>query len=192
MTKQLRVTGPGIYGAISKAHPTGELPVGYEFHIRGEIPAGWKGRVAELGKEPAEGAELIVNDDDDSDVGKARREVIAKAQEHIDGLKAEHATALKAATDRADKADADLAKANEHIDGLKAQIVELLKGKEPSTDPATADEIKAAVDLLDGKNEAHWTKAGLPAVEAVAEITGKAVTREAIEAAAPDAKRPTE
>lgn len=191
-TKRVRITGPGIYGAPTKDNPTGEIPVGTEFDIKGDMPVGWKGRAALVGKEPADGAELIVNDDDDSDVGKARREVIAKAQEHIDGLKAEHATALKAATDRADKADADLAKANEHIDGLKAQIVELLKGREPSTDPATTDEIKAAVDLLDGKNEAHWTKAGLPAVEAVAEITGKAVTREAIEAAAPDAKRPAE
>lgn len=168
MTKQLRVTGPGIYGAISKAHPTGELPVGYEFHIRGEIPAGWKGRVAELGKEPAEGAELIVNDDDDSDVGKARREVIAKAQEHIDGLKAEHATALKAETDRADKAEGDLKAANEHIDGLKAQIAALEKANEPPAltgknkaelleiaakegatveDGATNDDIKAAIEL---------------------------------------------
>ncbi|ALJ12633.1 hypothetical protein [Sphingopyxis macrogoltabida] len=190
--KLVRVIGPGIYGVATAENPTGEVPLGTEFSMSGDIPVGWQGRVAIVGAEPAEGAELIVNDDDDSDVGRARREVIAKAQEHIDGLKADHATAITALTARAETAETALATANEHIDGLKAQIVELLKGKEPSTDPATADEIKAAVDLLDAKNGEHWTKAGLPAVEVVAEITGKVVTREAIEAAAPDAKRPTE
>lgn len=56
--------------------------------------------------------------------------------------------------------------------------------------PATADDIVAAIDLLDARNEDHWTKAGLPEVAAVRELAGKPVTRAAIEAAAPDAKRP--
>lgn len=57
---------------------------------------------------------------------------------------------------------------------------------------AMADDIKAAVALLDGKNDDHWTAAGLPAVDAVAEIAGKTVTRAAINEAAPDAKRPAD
>lgn len=61
----------------------------------------------------------------------------------------------------------------------------------PLTDPATADEIKAALTQLDGKNDAHWTQAGAPAVEAVgALLPGKTVTRAAITEASPDFKRP--
>jgi hypothetical protein len=56
--------------------------------------------------------------------------------------------------------------------------------------PATAEDIATAIGLLDGANDDHWTNAGLPAVDAVAEIAGKPVTRAAITAAAPDAKRP--
>lgn len=64
-------------------------------------------------------------------------------------------------------------------------------GAKPSDKPdATADEIVAAIELLDGMNDAHWTAAGLPSVDAVAEIADRKVTRAAIEAAAPDAKRP--
>lgn len=55
---------------------------------------------------------------------------------------------------------------------------------------ASAEEITTAVSMLDATDDAHWTAAGLPAVDAVAELTGKAVTRKAIEEAAPDAKRP--
>ena len=57
---------------------------------------------------------------------------------------------------------------------------------------ATPDEIIAALALLDAGNDDHWTNAGLPKVEIVAELVGKTVTRKAIEEAAPDAKRPTE
>jgi hypothetical protein len=56
--------------------------------------------------------------------------------------------------------------------------------------PATAEDIVSAIGLLDPNNEDHWTKAGLPEVAAVRELAGKPVTRAAIEAAAPDAKRP--
>lgn len=61
---------------------------------------------------------------------------------------------------------------------------------EVKADPITEDEINAAIALLDGANDDHWTAAGLPAVDAVAEIAGKPVTRAAIEAVAPDLKRP--
>ncbi|MFK4794660.1 hypothetical protein [Sphingobium sp. ZW T5_29] len=63
---------------------------------------------------------------------------------------------------------------------------------EPVGEAATADEIISALALLDGTNDDHWTAAGLPKVESVAELIGKTVTRKAIEEAAPDAKRPTE
>jgi hypothetical protein len=56
--------------------------------------------------------------------------------------------------------------------------------------PATAEDIASAIGLLDPANDDHWTKAGLPEVAAVAELAGKPVTRAAITAAAPDAKRP--
>jgi len=189
MTKRIRITGSGIYGQPTEENPSGEYPIGFEFDTEADFPAGWAGRAVVVGDGPVEGSELIINEGDETDVGKARNEVIAKAQEHIDGLKAEHAKALKSVNDRADKAEKDLAAALATVDGLKAELAKLGNGGDEA---AKADEIQAAVGLLDAKNEAHWTKAGLPAVEAVAELTGKAVTREAIESAAPDAKRPTE
>lgn len=64
-------------------------------------------------------------------------------------------------------------------------------GAEPKpAEPASAEEIVAAIELLDAANDEHWTAGGLPAVDAVAELAGKQVTRKAIEAAVPDAKRP--
>jgi hypothetical protein len=68
-------------------------------------------------------------------------------------------------------------------------VHEMLDG-ETETDVATADEIRAALDMLVGDDDKHWTAAGLPAVDAVAELVGKPVTRAAIEAVAPDMKRP--
>jgi hypothetical protein len=63
--------------------------------------------------------------------------------------------------------------------------------KAPQGDAATAAEINAALALLDPANDAHWTQAGLPSVDAVAELVdGKTVTRKAIEEANSSAKRP--
>lgn len=73
-------------------------------------------------------------------------------------------------------------------DALKAENADLRKGKEAPT----TEDITAAVGMLDKGNDAHWTDAGLPAVDAVRELLGADVTRKQIEAAAPDAKRPTE
>lgn len=198
--KLIRIIGPGIHGAPTEGNPTGEYPVGHEFETEADLPAGWKGRAVIVGDEPAEGSELIVNEDDDSDLGKVRRELIAKAQEHIDGLKAQHETAITALTNRAEKAEGELAEALKSIDGLKAQLAVFDHdgngnaggAAAPAGEAASAGDIVAAIGLLDAKNDAHWTGAGLPAVAAVAELAGKTVTREAIEAAAPDAKRPTE
>jgi len=50
-------------------------------------------------------------------------------------------------------------------------------------------DILSAVNLLDPKNDEHWTKGGEPSVEAVGEALGGAVSRTQIKAAAPDAKR---
>lgn len=59
------------------------------------------------------------------------------------------------------------------------------KAKEPEA-------VKAALELLDGDNDAHWNKkGGKPSVEAVREMTGSAtLTRKEIDAIAPDFVRP--
>lgn len=183
MARRIRITGTGIHGAaITPENPTGEYPVGFEFETDADLPAGWKGRAEIVGGEPAEGSVLVGNEDEDSEVGKARREIIEKAQAEIERITAEHATALQAETARADKAEAELKEANDKIAELTGKLAE----------PASPAEIVAAVGLLDAKSDAHWTDAGLPRVEAIAELTGKSVTRAAITEAAPDAKRPTE
>lgn len=51
-------------------------------------------------------------------------------------------------------------------------------------------DIASAISLLDPKDDAHWTEAGLPAVDAVKAIVGRNVTRSEINDAAPDFMRP--
>lgn len=59
------------------------------------------------------------------------------------------------------------------------------KAKEPEA-------VKAALELLDGDNDAHWNKRdGKPSVDAMREMTGSAtLTRKEIDAIAPDFVRP--
>lgn len=89
------------------------------------------------------------------------------------------------------------------VDPGKSVEFEPAKGEEPNpewfgdgkaaaagTEVATAEEIVEAISLIDAKNDDHWTAGKAPAVDPIADITGKKVTRAAIKAAAPDAKRP--
>ncbi len=174
MSKRVRITGGGIYGTPTKDNPSGEMPVGFEFDISGDLPAGWKGRAEIVGAEPEKGSVLIGNADDEERITAAREEVRAEAQKFIDGLREQHAVDLKAVTDRAEAAEKRVAE-------LEA---------EAATRGPDADLIRAAIEGLDPKNDAHWTKAGLPEVAAVKEALGADVSRAHIDAAAPDAKRP--
>lgn len=65
---------------------------------------------------------------------------------------------------------------------------DLVEGGEKHEVP-DAELIKVAVDGLDHANDEHWTKGGLPSVEAVIAALGADVTRAEIEAAAPAAVR---
>lgn len=64
-----------------------------------------------------------------------------------------------------------------------------VEGLDTKTD-AEPNEIATAIGLLDPKDDAHWTEAGLPAVDAVKAIVGRNVTRTEINEAAPDFMRP--
>lgn len=184
---RIRITGAGIHGAPTLANPTGEFPIGHEFETDADLPAGWVGRAEIVGEKPKAGSVFLTGADDDSEVGKARREVADAAQKQFDKLQAEHVSATQAIIARAERAEADLQAANKQIEALNLKIAGLEK---PPVETATADEIKSAVALLDKGTDAHWTTTGLPAVDAVAELTGKTVTRKAIDEAAPGTKRP--
>lgn len=188
--RTIRITGAGIYGAPTAENPSGELPIGFEFETEGDLPPGWVGRAVVVGDEPKEGSEFIVNEDDDSEIAKARREIIEKAEGEFKRINQAHEEATRALTGRAEKAEADLQYANDQLEVLNLKLKAFESGDHG--DSSAADEIRTAVSMLDSNNVAHWTAAGLPAVDAVAEITGKPVTRAAITEAAPDAKRPTE
>lgn len=166
---RIRITGTGIHGLpATPENPTGEYPAGYEFETDSDLPPGWKGRAVIVGEEPKD-AVFVVGEGDSDEVAQAKRDLIEKAEAEFKRRDEAHAEQVRTL--------------NAEIEALKARLA----GGEES---ATADEIKAALALLDGKTDAHWTKAGLPAVDAVADLTGKTVTREAITEAAPDAKRP--
>jgi len=128
-------------------------------------------------------AKKAAQPESDDPIEAARREVGEKAQAYIDELKVQHADEMAIANERADAAETALAQAQEEIATLKAAA---------DKTPPSADDIRNAVGLLDAKNDDHWTAAGLPKVEAVEAILGSDLKRADIEAAAPDAKRPTE
>lgn len=179
--KTIRITGAGIFGAPTPDNPTGEYPIGHEFETTASLPAGWVGRAVIVGEE-SEDAEFVTGTGAEGGdlIAAARQEVVDEANKRIAAMLAQHATELAAANDRADKAEALAAELQTKIDALPTA----------SGEAATADEIKTAVEMLDKANDAHWTAAGLPAVDAVAELVGKSVTRANITETAPDAKRP--
>lgn len=79
----------------------------------------------------------------------------------------------------------------DEVTALRARVADL-EAQLAKSEAPDVDLIKAAVEGLDPKNNEHWTAAGLPEVKAVKVALGADVTRAQIEAAAPDAKRPTE
>lgn len=90
----------------------------------------------------------------------------------------------------------DLGKPSNHADQtdaanaeLKAQVADLTAQLDAANAELKPHRIRAAVAGLDNKNEAHWTRGGEPAVDAVAAVVGSTVTRADINAAAPEAKR---
>lgn len=193
---RIRITGAGIYGAPTADNPTGEIAIGTEFDTDADLPAGWKGRAVIVGEEASKDAEFVVAEDDGTDEGRLRNQIGKQAQAVIERATRDMQVSVAALTSRAERAEADLQAANEQIEALNEKLKASEAGPgdadEPSGDaePASADEIKSALGLLDGANDGHWTDAGLPRVEAIADLTGKAVTRKAITEAAPDAKRP--
>lgn len=187
--RRIRITGPGIYGQATDENPTGEYPIGYEFSTDAELPAGWKGRAEVVGEEPAEGSTFVVDQSDESEAGRIRNDLAKQAQGEIDRITAQHKQDTALLRDRAERAEADLQSAKEQIEDLTERLKAFEIGEAGESGAATADEIKAAVDMLDTSVDDHWTAAGLPAVDAVAELVGKPVTRAAIADAAPDAKR---
>ena len=52
---KIRITAPGIFGA------KGEIPVGTEVQIKGDPPAGWSGKFAEIGSNPKPDAKAVTN-----------------------------------------------------------------------------------------------------------------------------------
>lgn len=60
----------------------------------------------------------------------------------------------------------------------------------PVAPPAPVNDIELAVGFLVPGNEAHWTKSGLPDLNAVALVVGRRVSRAEVEAAAPGVRRP--
>jgi tetrahydromethanopterin S-methyltransferase subunit B len=89
----------------------------------------------------------------------------------------------------ADQLDAANTALNEQVTELQQQVSDLTDQLDAANTALKPYLVKDAVAGLDGTNDAHWTKGGLPATEAVSAVVGSDVSRADIEAAAPDAKR---
>lgn len=198
---KIRITGGGIHGLpITDENPSGEYPIGYEFETDADLPPAWEGRAIVVGEKPKEGSVFLTGNGDEGEdpaVAAARKEVIQKAEAEFARRDRTHADATKALVARAEKAEAEVQHLTEQLGAANARLAAFDRdgdgkpgGANSGGDPATSEEIVSAIALLEKGNDDHWTAAGLPAVEAVAELTGKAVSRKAITEAAPDAKRP--
>lgn len=53
---RIRITKPGIYGG------SGEVPVGAEFNVRGDVPSAWSGRYEIVTDDPKPEAVAVVAD----------------------------------------------------------------------------------------------------------------------------------
>lgn len=58
------------------------------------------------------------------------------------------------------------------------------------TEDAKAGQIAEALKLLDPSDDAHWTKAGKPNINVLVETLGFKITKQDLEAVAPDFERP--
>lgn len=91
--------------------------------------------------------------------------------------------------DNADQLDAANAALTEQVTALQAQVSDLTDQLDAANARLKPYLVKDAVAGLDSGNDAHWTKGGEPAVDAVAAVVGSGVTRAEIVDVAPDAKR---
>jgi hypothetical protein len=89
----------------------------------------------------------------------------------------------------ADQLDAANGALTEQVAALQAQVSDLTDQLDAANAKLKPYLIKDAVTGLDHVNDAHWTKGGEPAVDAVSAVIGDTVSRAEIADAAPDAKR---
>jgi hypothetical protein len=91
--------------------------------------------------------------------------------------------------DAGEKLDAANTELSAQVEDLTAQVADLQGQLDAANTELLPHRIRAAITGLDPKNDAHWTRAGEPAVEAVAGVVGSPLTRAQIAEVAPDAKR---
>ncbi len=76
----------------------------------------------------------------------------------------------------------------EYVEQLSGEVVPVVPVKTEQDHKRDA-KIVEAVQSLDHKNDDHWTKAGLPSLDAVSDITGFDVSRPDIKVNCPEAQR---
>jgi hypothetical protein len=91
--------------------------------------------------------------------------------------------------DAGEKLDAANAELTGQVETLTAQVTDLQGKLDAANAELQPHRIRDAVSALDPKNDAHWTKAGEPSVDAVSAVVGQPLTRAAITEIMPDAKR---
>ncbi len=75
--------------------------------------------------------------------------------------------------------------------GGQSEVVQKTVACPPTKDsaPITDNAILQALERLNHKDDAHWTKAGLANVNVLTEAIGRKITREDVKTAAPNFKR---
>jgi hypothetical protein len=152
--KTIRITGAGIYGVPTKENPSGELPIGFEFDTEGDLPPGWVGRAVIVGEEPKPGSVFVGNDDDDSEVGKARRELIEKAEAEFVKRDQAHAEATRALVARAEKAEGQVQHLREQLDVANEKLKAFDRDGDGNPGGGAAQDKPG----LTGKNKAELTE----------------------------------
>lgn len=86
-------------------------------------------------------------------------------------------------------ADLEQAKADYETEQSTGKTIVREGAPQKDNDVGPKQTVVDAINSLDHENDAHWTEAGLPSVDAVADLAGERVTRAAIEGAAPGFNR---
>lgn len=152
----------------------------YSVYGLGEAADLVKANIEVLRREEAEGTDLVATAEEIAAqrvrAEQERREAELEQQEK-ERLEAKAKEKARIAKEEADKAAADAGQSQDN------------GGGEQKPENAKIETVADALQALDPSKDDHWTSRGVPSIEAMVKLLGRAVTRAEIEKVAPDYTR---
>lgn len=165
-----------------------------EVYGPGEAADMVKANIDALRTEDADGTDVVVTAEQIA-AQRAKSAADKAEQERLEKEAADKAEAERLEKEAADKAAADDAEkariAKEEADKAAADAGQSQDngGGEQKPEDAKIETVADALQALDPSKDDHWTSRGVPSIEAMVKLLGRAVTRAKIEEVAPDYTR---